>query len=146
MRHNVFIMLLLSMLLMASCSKDDSPQPPPNDVGQELKGLEGARQRLSKIVTQPEFRLLLVTEENPMGLAVVTEATMYDRHGDMLTRADEDSALIYVFEMEDGGVAVLGEPPHMPELLAFAADDNPMIRDGSYNFLYDRKVLHGIRK
>lgn len=81
-----------------------------------------------------------------MGLAVVTEATMYDRHGDMLTRADEDSALIYVFEMEDGGVAVLGEPPHMPELLAFAADDNPMIRDGSYNFLYDRKVLHGIRK
>ncbi len=133
MKRNVFITLLLLMLFTASCSKDDGPPPSPNGVGQELKGLEGARQRLTKIVTQPEFRSLLVTEDNPMGLAVVMETTMYDRHGDMLTRADEDSALIYVFELEDGGVAVLGEPPHMPELLAFAAGDGPMIRD-SLNF------------
>lgn len=76
---------LLAMLLIISCSQDEVPAPPANNISQDLRGLEGARQRLSKIVAQPEFRSQLISEDNPMGLAVVTESTILDRHGDPLT-------------------------------------------------------------
>lgn len=124
---------LLAMLFIASCSQDDVPPPSPEQNPQEQRGLEGARLRLAKIVTNPVFRNQLVAKDNPMGLAVVTETTMLDRYGDPLTRAEEDSAQIYVFEFENGGFAVLGEAPHLPELLAFSpgssGDFAPLIPD-----------------
>lgn len=146
----LLFLLCSVMVLLTSCSKDDDVTPSSEKASFEQRGLEGAKQRLAKILATPEFRDQLRTKDNPMGVAVIAESSMFDRHGDLLTRAEEDSANIYVFEFEDGGYAVLGEPPHMPELLAFAADGGIPI-DQEYdplygNYQYDLKVLHGIRK
>lgn len=121
---------MLALLVITACSKDDGIMRPSESAGPEQKGLEAARQRLAKIAANPLFRKQLTSEENPMGLAIIKDLSMYDRCGAPLTRADEDSAMFYVFEFENGGFAVLGEAPHMPELIA--CDFGPVV--DSLNF------------
>lgn len=117
MKKVSFLLGCLAMLFASACSSD-TPEVREDVI--KKTGLEGARERLLKIIADPAFRKMRADEDNPLGLAKVAQGSAYDCRGQELTRASEDSAMYYIFRFDNGGYAVVGAKEYMPDLLVYS--------------------------
>lgn len=124
--------LFTACLLLTGCSDDGIDKVKPSTDSTERRtsaiSVEDARQRLGQIIREINSQNKGAGEISSDMANRITCTAMLDKNENRLTRANEDEACFYVFELGNKeGFAIMGATPEYPELLAIGA--------GSPNFL-----------
>lgn len=115
---------------MASCSSIEEQGLASGNGSTEATGMEKARQKLLNILNNPAIKTAYELQ-GEYSLSAITEGQALDAQGQLLTRANEDDALYYTFSIDDnGGYAIIGNSPALPELIALSAGTD-QVSEGS---------------
>lgn len=121
MKHFSILFSLAMLMVISSCSSIDNEQGiyPPS--GQEnTSGVSKAKERLVKILNNPTVKAAYELRHDYMS-SDLSEGRPLDAKGQILTRANDNEARYYVFDIDDyGGYAIIGNSPDLPELIALS--------------------------
>lgn len=86
--------------------------------------LADAQNRLECIIADPTLGFANTRTANA-GRFHISNGRALDRHGNLLTRENEEEAMVYVFDTDDcGGYAIMGAKPELPELISICQGDS----------------------
>lgn len=84
--------------------------------------MEQARNRLQKILAQPTMGKTMSKSSHGAVCMNIRGGRAFDRNGNELTRAEEDSSYYYVFDIDNyGGYAIMGARFPLPEIVAICS-------------------------
>lgn len=130
MKHLIIVILIgISSIFIGGCADELSNTVYPVDAQKPLVTdhltMEEARMRLQKFLGQSKLSKSICRRNSTSCFDNILRGRAFNRKGKPITRAEEDSAYYYVFDIDNnGGYAIMGARFPLPELLAICSGSN----------------------